>query len=78
MRPADFAVRPSNNKERPKVKRTQDNLEPSKEEALLSGLLQAKIEISNKKNNSGHIKILFKTKKDSDRIIETIKSSEIE
>ena len=78
VRQTEQLVKKINNKERPKVKRTQDNLEPSKEEALLSGLLQAKIEISNKKNNSGHIKILFKTKKDRDRIIETIKSSEIE
>ena len=78
VRQTEKLVKKINNKDRPKVERTQGDLELSKEETLLSGFLQAKIEISNKNNNSGYIKILFKTKKDRDRIIKAIKSSEIE
>lgn len=44
------------------------------DERLLSGLLNAKIEISNRKNNSGHIKIIFKSKEDREKIIQIIKS----
>ena len=44
------------------------------DERLLSGLLNAKIEISNRKNNSGHIKIIFRSKEDREKIIQIIKS----
>ena len=43
-----------------------------KEESSLSSLLKTKVEIS---DNRGYIKIIFKSKKDKDRIIKVIKSS---
>ena len=45
------------------------------DEAELSAALESKVEISNKKNNSGNIKIFFKSSKDRTRIIDIIKSS---
>lgn len=45
------------------------------DEKSLSGVLKTKVEILNKKNNSGHIKISFKSKKERLRIIDEIKSS---
>ena len=45
-----------------------------KDEKLLSGLLATKIEVSNKNNHSGHIKILFKSDEDRARIIDIIKT----
>ena len=45
-----------------------------KDEKLLSGLLATKIEVSNKNNHSGHIKILFKSDEDRVRIIDIIKT----
>tara|TARA_Y100000996_G_scaffold372265_1_gene321101 strand:- start:443 stop:1324 length:882 start_codon:yes stop_codon:yes gene_type:complete len=45
-----------------------------KDEELLSSLLAAKIEVSKKNNNSGHIKILFKSDEDRARIIDIIES----
>jgi ParB family chromosome partitioning protein len=44
------------------------------DEKILSNFLSAKTEVSNKKNNSGHIKILFKSAQDRERIIDLIKS----
>ena len=46
------------------------------DESLLSSTLGAKVEILNKKNHSGHIKINFKSKEDRERIIHLIQSSE--
>ena len=46
------------------------------DESLLSSTLGAKVEILNKKNHSGHIKINFKSKEDRERIIRIIQSSE--
>ena len=45
------------------------------DENLLSDVLSAKINIFNKKNNSGYIKITFQSSKDRARIINLIKSS---
>ena len=44
-------------------------------EPLLSRYLETRVVISNNKNNSGYMKISFKSKKDKDRIIDIIKSS---
>ena len=46
-----------------------------KKENSLSSFLKTKVEISNKKNDSGYIKVIFKSKEDKDRIINTILSS---
>ena len=46
-----------------------------KEENSLSSFLKAKVEISDKKNNSGYIRIIFKSREDKNRVINTILSS---
>ena len=46
------------------------------DESLLSSTLGAKVEILNKKNHSGHIKITFNSKEDRERIMRIIQSSE--
>ena len=61
-----------NNK--PNKQKTKPDITVNKAEKLLSSLLEAKVEIQNKKNNSGHIKVLFKNKDDRARIIRMIKS----
>jgi len=44
------------------------------DESLLSSLLEAKVEVLSKRNNSGHIKIIFQSEEDKARIVDIIKS----
>ena len=44
------------------------------DEKILSNFLSAKTEVSNKKNNSGHIKIFFKSAEDRERVVDLIKT----
>ena len=46
-----------------------------KEENSLTSFLKTKVEILDKKNNSGYIRIMFKSREDKNRVINTILSS---
>ena len=73
VRNTEKIVKKINDKSEHSVQKSTINY--AKQETFLSNLLMAKVEVFNRKNNSGHVKIIFKSEEDKNRILDLIKSS---
>jgi len=75
VRQIEALVKKINNIQKPRKSLNVNSNFNLEEESKLSTVLESKVEILAKKNNSGYIKILFKSSKDRGRIIDIIKSA---